>query len=65
MSAMRDNNRPSQQEMGSSPYKNPPLNTILSKKGHAAMSKKRGQTLPSQALYPIVGIGASAGGLTR
>ncbi|MGF6416015.1 two-component system CheB/CheR fusion protein [Paraburkholderia sp. MM5482-R2] len=49
--------------MGSSPYKNPPLNTILSKKGHAAMSKKRGQTLPSQALYPIVGIGASAGGL--
>jgi two-component system CheB/CheR fusion protein len=28
------------------------------------MSKKRAQTLPSQALHPIVGIGASAGGLS-
>lgn len=28
------------------------------------MPKRRGQTLPSQADYPIVGIGASAGGLS-
>lgn len=28
------------------------------------MSNRRGQTLPSQANYPIVGIGASAGGLS-
>ncbi len=28
------------------------------------MSKRRGQTLPGQASYPVVGIGASAGGLS-
>ena len=28
------------------------------------MSKRRGQALPSQANHPVVGIGASAGGLS-
>lgn len=37
--------------------------TIILSTGHAAMSKRRGQTLPSQANHPVVGIGASAGGL--
>ena len=44
----------------------PPLaaHIIILSTGHAAMSKRRGQALPSQANHPVVGIGASAGGLS-
>ena len=50
----------------SGPCACPPLaaHIIILSTGHAAMSKRRGQALPSQANHPVVGIGASAGGLS-